>query len=350
MFTNEPYPRDPAVNMGAYGGTVEASKSLLDPWLLALTVSDGGVLNGTNTLYWLSGNIIGTNTLHLDYSLDGGSTWITFAPGLDATLNEYIWDTTANITNSIETLWRVMVEANTNVFDETDEPFSVRNAPIFFYINDTNTTGDVFCGAPGSALNDGLTTNTPKLTIQGILDAYDLEGYDTVFIDTGDYKLGTETRMIWSDAGKADIGSLLIQGAGTGTVIAGWSRAPAATALRIYGNYIDLRDFTVSDAGVGIMMDSNHFVTAEGLLMISNALGIRLQSGADYGVNNSLFLYNTNNAVMLDRVTAASVENNSFYGNAPGGDNPYLVREQCAAEQYLRYYRRGGECLWRSIQ
>ncbi|MGD9874708.1 MAG: right-handed parallel beta-helix repeat-containing protein [Kiritimatiellia bacterium] len=316
VFTNEPFPRGPAVNMGAYGGTEEASKSRLDPWLLALTVSDGGVLIGTNTIYWLSGNLT-TNTLQLAFTSDGGATWVTIASGISAGLNEYVWDTTAFVTNSVETYWRVMVEANTNVLDVTDEPFSIRNGPINFYLNDTNTVGDVFCGAPGDDANDGLTTNTPMLTLTNLLVTYDLEGFDTVYIDVGYYKLTTENAMIWSDAGREDIGNLLIQGAGTGTVFSGASKALAANALRIYGNYIDLRDFTVRDAGVGILLPSNRFVTAEGLLIVSNAMGMKIQSGADCAVVNSLFLYNTNNAVAINGASDTIVENNTFYGNIP---------------------------------
>jgi hypothetical protein len=58
-------------NLGAYGGTVQASKSITNFWLTALTANDGGVLRGTNVvLRWAAGNAAG-KTVRLQY-FNGG--------------------------------------------------------------------------------------------------------------------------------------------------------------------------------------------------------------------------------------------------------------------------------------
>jgi hypothetical protein len=57
-WTNEPVPNGRRVNIGSDGNSSEASKSLLDPWILAVSFNDGGTLDGTVTVYWVSGNML----------------------------------------------------------------------------------------------------------------------------------------------------------------------------------------------------------------------------------------------------------------------------------------------------
>jgi len=54
-----------------------------------------------------------------------------------------------------------------------------------YYVNDSLTKGDIFTTTIGNDTNDGLTPNTPKLTLS---EVYKLakEG-DTVYVDTGNY-------------------------------------------------------------------------------------------------------------------------------------------------------------------
>ncbi|MFC1984260.1 choice-of-anchor D domain-containing protein [Chloroflexota bacterium] len=79
-------------------------------------------------------------------------------------------------------------------------------SPITYYVNDGSTAGDVYCTAVGNDANDGMSPTTPKLTIQAIIDTYDLEAGDIVYVDAGTY---VENIVI----GAADSG-LTIQGAG----------------------------------------------------------------------------------------------------------------------------------------
>ncbi len=54
-----------------------------------------------------------------------------------------------------------------------------------YYVNDGSTAGDIYCTAGGDDANNGTSSTTPKRTIQAIIDTYDLEPGDTVYVDTG---------------------------------------------------------------------------------------------------------------------------------------------------------------------
>ena len=54
-------------------------------------------------------------------------------------------------------------------------PFSVRvvaDAAFSFYVNDDSTNADVYCSAVGNDNNLGSTSNSPKRTLQALLNAY----------------------------------------------------------------------------------------------------------------------------------------------------------------------------------
>ena len=76
--------------------------------------------------------------------------------------------------------------------------------PHVYYVNDNSTTLDNWCTAPGSDANDGLSPETPKASVQAILDAYDLSPGDVVRIDTGEYALTSNILVDEEDAGDAD--------------------------------------------------------------------------------------------------------------------------------------------------
>ena len=73
------------------------------------------------------------------------------------------------------------------ITDQSDAVFSVIPPISNYYVNDGSTVNDVYTTAIGSDANDGLTPATPKASIRGILEGYDLEFGDTIFVDTGYY-------------------------------------------------------------------------------------------------------------------------------------------------------------------
>jgi hypothetical protein len=83
-----------------------------------------------------------------------------------------------------------------------------------YYVNDTETSGDVFCTASGDAANNGLSPATPKTSVQDILDTYNVQPCDTIYVDSGTH----DGRIVFTadDEGGTE-GFVVVYGAGPGT-------------------------------------------------------------------------------------------------------------------------------------
>ncbi|MCA9247660.1 MAG: VCBS repeat-containing protein [Planctomycetales bacterium] len=73
--------------------------------------------------------------------------------------------------------------------------------PRIFYVNDQSRTGDEYSHAVGNNANDGLSATSPRASIRSILDAYDLNPGDTIFVDTGTYVLSENLAVALEDTG-----------------------------------------------------------------------------------------------------------------------------------------------------
>ena len=315
-FSNEVVPNGGRINIGAYGNTDEASKSRTNAWLYAITMNDGGVIRGTNSLRWLAGAVNSTNRVILQYSANNGTSWITIASDLPVNQGLYTWDTTT-ASNTLDALWRVMLEADTNVMDQTDANFNIRNDVRVFYVNDAVTSGDVYTFASGSPTNDGRTPFTPKATLEDLLSYYDTEPFDTIYLDTGSF-ISSEIHVIWSRGGDSN-GTLTIQGstnyAAGGTVI----RRPgkSGNALVVNANFVTIRDIVFENAGVGLLLDTNRWNVVEQVGARSNAVGIQVRGGNDHVIRSSRVWQNNAGGITVANAENIKVENISFVNNTP---------------------------------
>lgn len=172
------------------------------PTLQALTFNAGGTASGTQVLAWaVSGTATG-GTVSLSYSANAGASWTLLAYHVPALSRLYVWDTTCTLSTT-QALWRVVLEQNTNVWDVNDRFFNVMepHPSTSYYVNDAFTNGDVYCMAAGNDGNDGTTPATPKASLQTLLSTYDIEPGDTIWVDTGDYKLSHTITIEATDAG-----------------------------------------------------------------------------------------------------------------------------------------------------
>ena len=73
----EPVPNGGRINIGAFGGTEQASKSDEEDWIQAVTAMGGGIMSGTITLVWNYGGkyLDPAGTATISYSADNGATW-----------------------------------------------------------------------------------------------------------------------------------------------------------------------------------------------------------------------------------------------------------------------------------
>ncbi|MGD9613360.1 MAG: NosD domain-containing protein [Kiritimatiellia bacterium] len=300
------------LNLGAYSGTEQASKSLTNFWLTALAYNDGGVVKGSNVvLRWATGNA-GASTVALQYTLDG-TNWINIATGQPADGDRrYEWDTTG--LDGFNVSWRVVAEDGSGVADATDGTFAVRNSPQNFYVNEFELTDDVYCWEPGSSANDGLTPETPKGSLQQILDQYDLEGGDVVYVDTGSYLANADIRVIWSRSGDADA-DVVIQGNDknpydTELIRIGSTNFPAI-GIDVKASYFQMRDLTVRGIDRAVRLESNVNVTVQGVVFSQAATGLDALGAHGTEVLNSGF-WKTGIGVNLENTRTSVLENLTF--------------------------------------
>ena len=301
----EPLPNGYRRNLGAYGGTAHASKSVTNAWVRALTANDGGVLTGSSvTLRWAAGNASGQNA-KIEYSADGGATWQLVAEGVPAMTSadggSYTW-TNLPQANSFNAQWKITLDSG--VADSTDAPFNLRTGPQKFYVNDASHTGDIYCTKAGFAGATGLAKNSPMLTLKELLDTYDLEGGDTVYVDTGVYQMSTNTAVIWSRSGEEG-NPVVIQGntnnAATNVIVrTGAGGAQRPVGLEIHASNIEVSNLGFSGdeyAEAGVLLSTNSGVTLSGLYFRGGLpYGIDAEANTNLSVRNSVFWQNQTGA------------------------------------------------------
>lgn len=340
VSTNEHLPNGYRVNLGAYGNTEEASWSVTNAWLRALTMNDGGVLKGTNIIRWTSGYLGAGDLVRLEYSTNNFVSSYTIVAGLSATEGQYIWDTTL-VPSSLSAWWRVVLETNTAVEGRTEQPFAVRNTPLPFYVNDASTNNDVYTLQPGSASNDGQSQITPKDSVKGILDTYDTEPGDLIYVDTGSYTSSVDTRIIWSRGGEPLRGSVTIQGStnyAAGGSVLRRSSLPGTMLFDVKASYVSFRDLALEGAHRGLFLESNRFCSLERLMLRSNNYGVVLygtvgMTNRNLGFSNNrlggmdilstrttlvefcTFAGNSNFSLRLSGSVADTLQNNIYYVN-----------------------------------
>jgi hypothetical protein len=306
----EPLPNGYRRNLGAYGGTEQASKSPTNFWLTALTQNDGGVLKGSNVvLRWAAGNADG-KSVTLQYF--NGSQWTNIATGLSATYGSYAWNTTA-FPDSFNARWRVVGEGDTNVWDQTDTTFPLRNQAQSFYLNDADPSDDLYCSDVGSDSNNGLTPATPMQTLQALFNLYDLEGGDTVYLDTGTYPAAADIRLIWSRSGSTNA-DVVIQGNTNGAVSiltrSGLTNFPA-TGLDVKASRIQLNHLAIRGMDRGLLLDSNRNVSVVGMVVGNATTGIAVENAHGTQIRNSAF-DRTGVGVSLLNTRTSVLENLTF--------------------------------------
>ena len=300
-------------NLGAYGGTTQASKSTTNMWVTVLSHNDGGVLKGSNVVLRWAGPVSGfPTTFRLEYSSDGGGTWTTIATGQSTSqgIGSYTWDT-SGFDDSFEGYWRAVAEDGSGM-DQTDTPFALRNETHAFYVNDADSTDDIYCSALGSAANSGLSNSAPKRALQQILDTYDLEGGDVVYLDTGTYSTNADTRIIWSRSGDATA-DIVIQGntnSPFATVLTRSGSAPAI-GIDVKASYVQLRDLNVRGTDRAIRLETNRNVTVQGVVLSEAATGLDMRASHGTVVRNSAFWKNAIGVNLVNTRTSV-LENLTF--------------------------------------
>lgn len=315
----EPFPNGGVINHGYDGNRSLASMSRTNAWLMALTMNDGGVFKGTNVLAWRTGNISATNTVRLEYSANGGASWTTIVSGVNAVQSNYVWNSTL-FPSSLDASWRLVLLEDTNVVDAVDNLFALRNSSVNFYVNDTSTSGDVYTVSIGNDANDGRTPSSPKRTLAQLLETYDTEGGDVIYVDTGSYPILDLNRVIWSRGGDASSGPLVIQGstnlAAGGSVLSRSSSIPGNHVLEVPASHVTVRDLTLQGGFHGFTASSNTSLVVEGVFVRSNQFGVFLNNSFDVNLRNLRVWNNRQGGIDVLSGRTTILENATFVANS----------------------------------
>lgn len=326
LWTNEPAPNGNRLNIGAYGGTVLASKSRTNRWLQVLSLTDGGDLGAGlgESVRWIGGNYAPGQLVTIQLSTDGGTTWQTAATGIEGSAGTYVWANT-NFSSSVNSRWRVVDQADTNILSQTAVNFTFRNGPFVYFINDSSSrAGDIYTGALGNDANTGTSSNSPKASLAGLLadPAVNIIPGDIIYIDTGTYTL-TSNIVINSGAGNAS--NLVKVIASTNTAAGGTlfnRNSISADGIILSANYWQINDLNVRNARTGIL-----FNNSEGSELVRVHLydhqedGVRLDgTSSNVVVRHSVLRNNRRDGLRVEgSASSATIQHSVFWNNTNAG-------------------------------
>ena len=299
----EPWPNGSRLNLGAFGGTGEASKT---DWARTLQVfaPDSGQSRWSSQL--ISWNAIGqawqsNDTVRIDFSLDEGTTWtaIQEAQTLPASENSFNWWRPSDSFDSLKGCW-MRVTAASDTSASGIAKLASRMRP--FYVNDSGPlNGELWCTQPGSDANDGLTPATPLASLQTLLARYNLVSRDIVFVDAGYYALTSNVAITSAHSGNYE-DPVRLQGANRATVFDRGSRASDSYGVELCGNYVTISGFTFANAAAGIQVWNDSYLSA-------SIVGNTFRGNSEAGFRLSAF---------PEAYGQFQVANNVFYNNGSG--------------------------------
>ena len=281
----EPTPNGGYREIGAYGGTAQASRSP-DQYVLLTSPNGGEVFQQrtTATIEWRSFGF--TGAVNLAYSTDG-VTFATLATNV-ANTGRYTWSIDpAKFAASQTYTLRIRSAANTSLSDVSDAVFRVEPRVTRYYVNDGSRTGDEYTTAIGSDANDGRSADRPMASLAALLRAYDLDAGDVVYIDTGVYGLSRNVVIGAEDGGTGASGQVRFQGptgSGHAAVLDRGNTASGTAGFELSGaDWVSLANLQVRGGEYGIVARDN--ADSDGLEVVSSRLSgfgraaIRLGAG-----------------------------------------------------------------------
>ena len=190
-----------------------------------------------------------------------------------------------------------------------------------YYVNDGDTDGDVWCTAAGSPAGDGTSPATPADRIQSIVDAYDLEPGDTVYVDTGQYVLSEQIVFGSQDSGTLEEPVLVLGSpkpsttrlvaSGVGTLIS----MPGTTGVGL--NSLTL-DGAGRDVGAIEIADSTGVTIVDCTIDSFGRTGLAVLASSSVSIVGSVVRDCAGGGIWLDDGTDVRVSQNWIYGNGYG--------------------------------
>lgn len=325
----ESAPNGGRVNLGAFGGTPQASRASTGRHLLTMAPDQGQSPQSTQFIYWnATGEGWGTNdAVKLEYSLDGGSQWQWIANAAFASSSgSFGWVRPPDSLNSPSGCWvRASCLQNNAIRDEAFLENTYVPPPTVFYVNDGSRVGDLWCGAAGHYAHDGLSSNTPLDTIQSVIDRYTPGIGSTIYVDAGTYLLYSDLYLPNTGAGGGPSNNWFrLIGADRRTILSRQYAYSGSCCIRVNQDFARIDGFVCRGAESGLIIDPStcrNASIAHNTFTGNSGFGIRVLSdtindGFDtYEIRNNL-VYNNGGGLSLQASTgfhlaSFTVENNT---------------------------------------
>ena len=259
---------------------------------------------------------------------------------------QYDWTVPTSIPASLEYRLRISSNDASGVTATHRESIQVVPGGNSFYVNDGQTTDDVYTTAIGINRNDGQSPASPMSDLRALIQAYDLGPGDTVYVDTGDYELLRNVFLDESDSGVTIMGP-------TGAQAATLSRDNATNFSRAFefvgADDVTLDSLSITGAQVGVYAGTNidsDRMTLSNLEVFDHALDqVFIETTNDQAtiVDSRIYDANTNAEGIEIRSNNNTILRNEIFGHRygiyqnVGGGNLFADNEVYDNGQYGIY-------------
>ncbi|MEO1528197.1 MAG: right-handed parallel beta-helix repeat-containing protein, partial [Planctomycetota bacterium] len=274
-FASEPSPRGNAINLGAFGGTEQASVSPSDyVSVFAPELADSIAAGRSTLIRWRTHN---SDPVLIELVQGANATTIdTMAAGI----GQYVWNVDPGIIPNND--YQVRVTNGTSV--GISETFSITPPVSVFYVNDNAVELGDWTTEVGDDSNDGLTPQTPKASIASVLATYDLQPGDLIRVDNGTYTLATNIVIDSQDSGVSIVGFAEPNQPTKSTLIDRNSTAAGTSVFSINGaDDVTLQSLRLTGAQTGISIPRNsnadRFSLVDSEVFDNGQYGIRVLDG-----------------------------------------------------------------------
>ncbi len=315
LYGLEPINNGGFINLGAYGGTVQAS---LSPAQYVTVFSpDGGEIfqhNQDTSIRWRSHDMQGT--VKIELMTVGSSVPILTITESIANSGELNWQVPATVTPSDQYFLRVTRNDIPALSDISNSSFTISEPINVYYVNDSTFEAGDWTTAAGSDLNSGTSANSPKASIGGVFAAHTLHPGDVIRVDAGTYLLAS---------------NIILTAAASGVRIEGYFDPAHPERASV------LNRNNASGGSYGIQFQNADDVTLQNLTITGAYSGIYAASNSDSDgliVRDSVIRLNANTGIWME----PSNDNWTVTGSEFDGG---LARNQ----QYYHMWLVGGRVL-----
>jgi hypothetical protein len=289
-----------------------------------------------------------TLATNVEFSSNNGASWSTIATNVPSGRfgeGAFTWNATTT-TNGNTGRFRLTAvnDGVPSIQQVSPQPFSIASAGTSYYVNvaaDAALGDNEFTTASGDNANTGKSPTAPMKSLAAPVRAYDLDAGDTVFVDTGAYKLLTNVTFGLEDSGVRIQGPTLTGHAATldraNTAVGSWAlafvggsnitvdsldiRGGEVGVLTAAASNIESRDSVIrnnSYAGVYIETNSANVRVLNNQIQENTSRGVEVR-GSQVTIEGNL-IRNSDRGVLVTCCNAAdvTVRNNEIFGHNHG--------------------------------